>query len=122
MQPQVVRIEPANPLAAARAFKVVLFCDSDEKRSRGLQGFRKLRPHEAALFSFDPPQTATFWMGTVSYAIDILFVDARGAVVAVFADLRPGSKDLYPSPSLVRWVVETAARSGVGVGDRISIE
>ena len=121
-RPSMVRIEPGNPLAATRTFRVVLFCDSETKKVRGLQGFRRLRQDEAALFPFDPPAMTTFWMGEVSYSIDIIFVSSRGEVTAVYDGLLPGSRELYPAPSPVRWAIETAAGSGVRAGDRVSIE
>ncbi len=122
LRPVTVRIEPENPLAAARDFRVALLCDSEVKRVRGLQGFRRLRQDEAALFPFDPTALPTFWMGEVSYSIDIIFVNARGEVTAVYDGLSPGSREVYTAPSPVRWVIETAAGSGVRAGDHVSVE
>jgi hypothetical protein len=100
----------------------VLLCDTEERKTRGLQGFRRLAGDEAALFLFDPPAEATFWMGTVSYPIDIIFVDRRGKVVRVYARRMPGSADIFPSGTPVRWVIETAAGSGIREGDRVNVE
>lgn len=104
-----------------RELSVALLCDNEEKRVRGLQGFRILKHGEAALFVFDRPQLAAFWMASVAYAIDIIFADEQGIVTRVFEDCRPGSRRLYESGGLVKWVVETAAGSGVKAGDRIEI-
>jgi uncharacterized membrane protein (UPF0127 family) len=100
---------------------VVLLCDTDDRRTRGLQGFRKLAHDEAALFLFEPPAEATFWMGTVSYPIDIVFVDRRGWVVRAYARRMPGSAEIFPSGKPVRWVIETAAGSGIREGDRVNV-
>jgi uncharacterized membrane protein (UPF0127 family) len=118
-RPSIIEVQPDDPLSPLKRFAVVLLCDTDEARIRGLQGLRKLRPDEAALFLFDPPQHAAFWMASVAYPIDILFVDATGRVVQVYAGCRPGSRELYPSGVRVRWVIETAAGSGIRRGDRV---
>jgi uncharacterized membrane protein (UPF0127 family) len=122
LRPKIVAVTRADPASPPRAFTVVLYCDSEAKRVRGLQGFRGLLAGEAALFSFDPPEKISFWMGTVSYSIDIIFVDAAGRVSAVYANLQPGSGELYDSRSPSRWVVETASGSGARVGDRIVVK
>jgi uncharacterized membrane protein (UPF0127 family) len=100
---------------------VALLCDTEAKRVRGLQGFRRLGPNEAALFLFDPPQRADFWMASVSFAIDIIYVDPAGLVAAVYPNCRSGTSDIYPSPVAVRWVIETAAGSGIRPGDKMAV-
>jgi Na+/H+ antiporter NhaD/arsenite permease-like protein/uncharacterized membrane protein (UPF0127 family) len=116
-----VTVVPLNPAAAQRTFRVVLLCDTMQSRTRGLQGFRKLQADEAALFIFDKLEEVTFWMGSVSYAIDIIFVGSDQKVARTYAGCRPGSRDLYPSGQAVAWVVETAAGSGIKAGDRVSV-
>ncbi len=117
-----VIITPSGSRSASRTFNVALLCDTDEKRTRGLQGFRRLRENEAALFVFERPETATFWMGSVAYPIDIIFVDREGIVSRVYPNCPPGSKRLYPSGEPSLWVIETAAGSGIKAGDKVRIE
>jgi uncharacterized membrane protein (UPF0127 family) len=117
-----VKVIPADGISAGRMFRVVLFCATEEARAQGLQGFRTLSPGEAALFVFSRPDPATFWMGSVSYPIDIIFVGADRKVVRVYRDCRPGSRELYPSLVPVQWVIETAAGSGIGTGDSVMFE
>ena len=121
-KPLTVTVVPSSPAAAKQTFRVVLLCDTMQSRTRGLQGFRKLQANEAALFIFDNQEKVTFWMGSVSYAIDIIFVGPDEKVVRTYADCRPGSRDLYPSGRAIKWVVETAAGSGIKTGDRVRIE
>lgn len=121
-QPSLITVRPADPSGPERMLRIVLLCDSEGSRVRGLQGFRQLRRDEAALFLFDPPQRAEFWMASVAYPIDIIYVEPSGRVAAVFARCRPGSRDTYPSPVPVRWVIETAAGSGVKAGDRMLLQ
>lgn len=117
-----VTVVPADGREPAQTYTVALLCDSEAERNRGLQGFRRLARNEAALFRFEPPQEVSFWMGSVQYPIDIVFVNSAGMVVRVYAERQPGSRDLFPSGEPVRWVVETAAGSGIRPGYRVVIE
>ena len=105
---------------APRTFQIALLCDTDEARTKGLQGFRQLRANEAALFTFEPPQVVSFWMGSVAYPIDIVFIGPDNKVIQVYRNCKPGSRDFYPSGERAAWVIETAAGSGIRVGDRVS--
>jgi uncharacterized membrane protein (UPF0127 family) len=117
-----VTVTPAGPSGRARSFRVVLLCDTGESQRRGLQGFRQLAKDEAALFPYPTPVEVTFWMGSVAFPIDIIFVDPAMIVSRVYRDCRPNQRDLYPSHGPARWVIETAAGSGVREGDRVRIE
>lgn len=121
-QAERVTIIPARGGTVGRTYRVVLLCDTAVKRTRGLQGFRMLRRDEAALFVFEEPQQATFWMGSVAYPLDIVFVDERGTVVRIFRNCPPGGRDLYSSGGPVKWVIETAEGSGIVEGERVRIE
>ena len=105
-----------------KAFRVVLVCATSGERIKGLQGFRKLNTDEAALFIFDKPEAVNFWMATVSYPLDIIYVAADKTVTRVARNCRPGSDELYPSGGEIKWVVETAAGSAVRTGDKVKIE
>lgn len=102
-----------------RTFDIVLLCVTGEEKARGLQGFRQLKPNEAALFVFDPPEAATFWMGRVAYPIDIIFIAPDGTVSRVHPNCLPGSKSFYPAGKPAKWVIETAAGSGIKPGGRV---
>jgi Na+/H+ antiporter NhaD/arsenite permease-like protein/uncharacterized membrane protein (UPF0127 family) len=115
-----VSVVSPDTAVSAWTFRVVLVCDTVQKREQGLQGFRPLISGEAALFVFDTPEPASFWMGSVAFPIDIIFVSPDKEVVRIYPSCRPGSPDLYPSGKPVKWVIETAAGSGIRVGDRIS--
>lgn len=115
-----VTIASPDAAAVARTFRVVLLCDTIQKREQGLQGFRQLMSDEAALFVFDKPESASFWMGSVAFPIDIIFVSPDKEVERVYPSRRPGSLGLYPSGGPVKWVLETAAGSGIREGERVS--
>lgn len=116
-----ITVTPSDPHRMARTYRVALLCDTDEKQRRGLQGFRRLAADEAALFPYEKPAAVTFWMGSVPYPLDIIYVSPDGRVSRIYRDCRPSQSDVYPSGSAVRWVIETAAGSGIKEGDRISI-
>jgi uncharacterized membrane protein (UPF0127 family) len=116
-----VSITPVGARDSARTFRVVLLCDRAETRVKGLQGFRPLMPDEAALFIFEKPEAAIFWMGSVLFPIDIIFVGPEKKVVQAYSNCRPGSPDHYPSIERVKWVIETSAGSGIRAGDSVSI-
>lgn len=116
-----VTIVPADPSLAERTYRIVLLCTDDEAKTRGLQGFRRLERGEAALFVFDPPRKVTFWMGSVAFPIDIIFIGEDRRVVRMYSDRKPGSPEYYPSGHEVKWVLETAAGSGIRAGDTVKI-
>jgi len=107
--------------SVSKTFRIVLLCDTVDKRTKGLQGFRELHASEAALFVFSEPEAATFWMGSVGYPIDIVFIGPEMSVVRVYQKCRPGSMKYYPSIQRISWVLETAAGSGINVGDEVKI-
>ena len=115
-----VTITPSDSRPAPRTFSIVLICNTEEVRARGLQGFRRLRAGEAALFVFEKPEVVTFWMGSVAYPIDIIFVGPDKKVVHVYPNCRPGSRDIYGSGKPAAWVIETAAGSGIKTGDGVN--
>jgi Na+/H+ antiporter NhaD/arsenite permease-like protein/uncharacterized membrane protein (UPF0127 family) len=112
-----VTITPSDHRSEPRTFSIVLICDTEDARAQGLQGFRRLHANEAALFVFEKPEVVTFWMGSVAYPIDIIFLGFDKKVVRVHPNCRPGSRDIYDSGKPAAWVLETAAGSGIRVGD-----
>jgi Na+/H+ antiporter NhaD/arsenite permease-like protein/uncharacterized membrane protein (UPF0127 family) len=119
----IVTVTPAYASPdESKIFRVVLLCDTQDSRISGLQGFRRLRRDEAALFVFDKPEAVAFWMGSVPYPIDIIFVNAGKRVAQIYRSCKPGSRNLYPSVERAKWVIETAAGSGIKVGDRVRFE
>ena len=114
-------VTPRGSSAGKKSLQVVLVCETEESRAQGLQGFRKLSSNEAALFVFPAPSVVTFWMGTVSYPIDIVFIGPDGIVAGVVPHCQPGSAALYGSGAAVTRVIETLAGSGIMFGDRIEV-
>ena len=92
--------------------------------AQGLMFVRDIRPDQAMIFVYDPPQRVTMWMKNTLLPLDMLFVDAAGCVAKAVRDARPGS---LATISAVDWeialVVElkggTTKALGIEVGDRV---
>lgn len=92
------------------------------------QGFmfveeREVRPDQAMIFIYDPPQYVAMWMKNTLLPLDMLFVDQRGCVVTIKQNAKPGSLATIESRVPVTLVVElkagTVAAQGMAVGDRV---
>ncbi len=105
-----------------RKYRIVLLCNTERLRIQGLQGFRGLKRDESALFVFPQQQAAVFWMGSVDFPIDIIFIGTDRRVVRVYPWCMPGSLDVYPSGEKILWVLETAAGSGINIGDEVRFQ
>lgn len=105
----------------------VSVADTDEERQLGLSDTTNLPTDVVKLFIFETENTWSFWMKDMSYAIDIVWLNAAGEVVYVIESVSP---DTYPSsfsPSVpAKYVIETnagqSAQIGLKVGEKINIE
>jgi len=98
--------------------------DTPETRAQGLMFVKSLRPEQAMIFLYTPPQRVGMWMKNTLIPLDMLFVDERGCVVHVHERAQPGSLDTIAADEPVVLVVElaggTAATLGLGAGDRVA--
>jgi hypothetical protein len=98
--------------------------DTPETRAQGLMFVKRLRPEQAMIFTYAPPQRVAMWMKNTLIPLDMLFVDERGCVVKVQERARPGALDTIAADEPVVLVVElaggTAGALGLGVGDRVA--
>jgi len=97
--------------------------DTDRMLAQGLMFVKSLRPDQAMIFVYQPPQHVAMWMKNTLIPLDMLFVDEYGCVVKVQRDARPGSLDTIQSGEVVELVVELAGGAaktlGLAVGDRV---
>jgi uncharacterized membrane protein (UPF0127 family) len=97
--------------------------DTDAARAQGLMFIRDIRPDQAMIFVYEPPQRVAMWMKNTLLPLDMLFVDAAGCVVRTVHDARPGSLDMIAAGAPVALVVElkggTARTLGIDAGDRV---
>jgi uncharacterized membrane protein (UPF0127 family) len=82
-----------------------------------------VRPDQAMIFVYDPPQYVSMWMKNTLMSLDMLFVDERGCIVRIRENAKPGSLATIASGVPVALVVElkagTVASQSIAVGDRV---
>lgn len=100
---------------------------ADSARTRA-QGFMfvedaAVRPDQAMIFTYEPPQHVAMWMKNTLLPLDMLFVDDRGCVVTIRQNAQPGSLKTIESGAPVVLVVELkagmVAKHSIAVGDRV---
>lgn len=94
-----------------------------EQRRCGLSGRSHLAASHGMLFDFRGSSAVTMWMRDTKIPLDMLFVDAKGKVIAVHENARPYSEQLIYAPSSTAAVLEllagVATDSGLGQGSVI---
>ncbi len=99
--------------------------DSPQTREQGFMFVEDsaVRPDQAMIFIYDPPQYVGMWMKNTRLPLDMLFVDQRGCVVTIKQNAKPGSLATIESRVPVSLVVElkagTITAQGMAVGDRV---
>ena len=102
----------------------VEIAETPAQQARGLMFRAEVAPDAGMLFDYGEPRHVTMWMKNTLVPLDMLFIDAEGAVVRVEGWTTPLSLDPISSRAPVVAVLElrggTADRLGLGVGDRVS--
>lgn len=99
--------------------------ESSRARAQGLMFVKdaEMRPDQAMIFVYDPPETVGMWMMNTLLVLDMLFVDPHGCIVTIKERAQPGDLDTISSHVPVSLVVElkggTVAQRGIRVGDRV---
>ena len=108
--------------------KAAFICDvadSHEKKISGLQSYSTIRNSFGLLFPYKKATDVSFHMGTVSYPIDIIFLDENSIIKKIEKDIQPGSPGLF-SCSNIQNVLEIkggmSSRLGIEVGDAIFMD
>jgi uncharacterized membrane protein (UPF0127 family) len=101
----------------------VWIADSPQRQEQGLMFVRDLPADEGMLFVNDPDRVVSMWMKNTFIPLDMLFIDARGQVVAIFERTVPQSLAVISHPKPVRAVLEIAGgdviKFGIKVGDQV---
>ncbi len=105
-----------------QVFRVWL-ADTPQRQSQGLMYVRDLPADEGMLFFDRQSRIWAMWMKNTFVSLDMLFIDARGRVVAIRERTVPHSLQTLSHPQPVKAVLEPkggeTARRGLRVGDRV---
>lgn len=101
--------------------------DTEESREQGLSNRPPLDKNVGLLFVFDMPSQYGFWMKDMKFALDIIWMNEEGTVVALERDVTP---DTYPkifvNSSPAKYVLEInageAEKMGIFIGSKLKIE
>jgi uncharacterized protein len=99
--------------------------DSPQTRAQGFMFVEDsaVRPDQAMIFVYDPPEQVGMWMKNTLLPLDMLFVDAGGCIVTIKQQAKPGSLATIASREPVALVVElkagTVASQRIALGDRV---
>jgi uncharacterized membrane protein (UPF0127 family) len=97
-----------------------------DQRSQGLMYRREMAKDGGMLFDFGPDYgRASMWMKNTFIPLDMLFIKSDGRIESIAERTTPHSLEAISSRGPVRYVLElnggTAARLGIGPGDRIEL-
>ena len=103
----------------------VWIAETPDQLSEGLQAVDEIAEGEGMLFVWDEPSDRVFEIKDVGYALDVIFVDEDGEVVAI-ERLEPGADGVASAGEPVLWVVEARAgwseEHGVAEGSRLTLD
>lgn len=108
--------------SGTHAFEVWI-ADTPDRQRQGLMYVRDLPAGQGMLFVNESPRVSSFWMKNTYIPLDLLFIDARGRIVEIFANATPLSLEPLGANVPVRAVLELrggeSARRGIRKGDRV---
>lgn len=112
---------------AAETFRIERVAEPENRR-QGLMG-RTLARDEGMLFDFPAGTVPAIWMRNMHISLDLIYVDDRGQIANIFADVPPCRNmpcDIYRAEKPLRFVLElpdgTAARLGLTVGQQLQMD
>ena len=98
----------------------VLVAQTEDEKERGLQDVVELDSDEGMLFTYDAPQTLSFWMHDTEIELKIIFIDSDWVIQKVVL-----GKPFDDTPIIcdnVQYVLELHPDANVQPGDEIDIE
>ena len=90
--------------------------DTPELIEQGLMERTELAADAGMLFNFGAPTQTAMWMKNTPLALDMLFIDASGKVVAIAHNTVPNSERRIGTGSPVKAVLELNAGTAKGLG------
>lgn len=103
-------------------------CDiakSFQEKVNGLQVYSSLGSDSGLLFEYDNPQDVLYHMGTVKFAIDIIFLDENQKIKKICKNIQPGAIGTYGCANTL-YVLEvlggTSEKLGFKPGDKVRVK
>ena len=111
----------------SEAFELAYVADPDSRR-QGLMGVTELPFGTGMLFDFPAGTRPAIWMRNMQISLDLVFVDNRGQIRQVFAEVPPCVElpcAIYQADAPLRWVIElpagSVARLGLSLGATLDV-
>jgi len=106
---------------------LIEIANDSASRRQGLSGRETLKPLDGLLLAWSESGFYGIWMPEMKFALDLVWIDPAGRVVAITEDVRPESyPEVFYPPVAVSYVLELesgrAGELGWGVGDRLVFE
>lgn len=109
--------------AHGRQWFNIRIADTEARQELGLMFQTRLAADEGMLFPQAQPRVVSMWMKNTYIPLDMLFIDNRGRIVCLLANVKPQSLEILSCPRPAKAVLEIgggeAAERGIRVGDRV---
>lgn len=109
--------------AAGEHVFLVEIARTEPQRARGLMFREAMAPDAGMLFIFEMEGERYFWMKNTPLSLDIIFLDASGAIVSIAENTTPFSEKTISSHGVSLYVLEvlagTSRRLGISAGDKV---
>lgn len=98
---------------------------SAKEQQRGLMFRRQMKQDWGMLFIYPSDGQRSFWMRNTLMPLDMVFINSKGVVVNVIANVPPLTETPRPSTGPARYVLELGAgvanKSGIASGSRVTL-
>jgi uncharacterized membrane protein (UPF0127 family) len=114
-------------LVASHSTFIVEIARTPRQRAKGLSNRERIE-HDGLLLVWDAPGRHPIWMAEMRFALDLVWLDASGRVLAVFANVAPCDRQPCPmyeppgtdrSTAVLEMPAGRATRYGIAVGSAI---
>jgi len=107
--------------------KAGFMCDIAEtldEKIAGLQPYKDLKYGSGLIFPYEKPQDVTYHMGSVSFPIDIIFIDSKNKIKKISSNILPGTLGVFGSSDISSVLEISGGASdllGIAVGDKAEV-
>lgn len=98
----------------------VEIAQTDEEKTKELQGKKELAEDEGMLFIYDEPQTVGFWMQDTNIPLDIIFINKDFEIISIYK--RQPHDETIAEEDDVQFILEVNQNSGIKKGDELDID